>query len=260
MEEVCGSKNFSMHCALHDGDLISTGENARPILADISHYKVWFEMCSSWVNLQKKDHRLSYGLTYRMCEDEAKELGMSASNFAHISAVSYKLGSLRTNKNSYDERQALLTPTAAEFLKEKIEPVKLSELTNKGIALCSECSIIAQAYLEKQGIESYICSGVLWQDPKKTPESHHFLMICDNDKMFVFDPLNSKGIRPRVVDTGLNKKTFMEYAESNANFILECAAEARDSTWETRDTHWLAYAKKMRNIENVISCKKREYE
>lgn len=242
---------FEMYNHLHDGDCIPTGE--KPILADISQYEVLFKSCEAIANLQKKSPHFSFGMTYRMCEAEAADLEMSPSTYSHIQIINTKLAALNNipsarGKDKSLERQIVLTKTMSENLgKEPVQPVKLSTLVNSGLALCSEYSILAQAYLEKQGIDSYICSGGLLQATEKgiISEKHHFLAINDNGKMYIYDPLNKKstGI-PRVVNTHLDKDTFLNMANNKDGFILDVHPdlEEKKSVFDIGDTHHLGYA------------------
>lgn len=251
MERINNSDcKFEMYNHLNDGDCVPTGE--KPILADISQYESLFRSCEAVVNMQKKEPHFSFGMTYRMCEQEATDLEMSSSTYAHIQAINTKLIVMNEAHptNAEDKsliRQAVLTSTVAERQgKVPVQPVKLSNLVNDGLAMCSEYSILSQAYLERQGIDSYICSGRLLQDTKKgvLSEKHHFLAVHDNDKMYIYDPLNTKrtGI-PRVINTHMDKNTFIKMANNKDGFILDCAPdlEKKTSVFDIGDTHHLGY-------------------
>lgn len=142
---------------------------------------------------------------------------------------------------------SLLKRTVPELNGQKaVEPVKLSTLIDKGLAMCSEHSIMAQTYLQRQGIESYLCRAKLFQDTKNgvTADAHHFLVINDNNRMFVYDPLNIKSTgRPRVYNTGLTKDEFMQKAASKETFILdfELKTPKHANRFDIGDTHHLGY-------------------
>ena len=248
MDRVCSAEsNFAMYNRLQDGDLIETGQ--KPILADISSYEIFFKACESVTNLQKKSPHLNYGGTYRMCETEAKDLGISPDTYIHIQALNARLAIIKnpTSRNKEAERLALLKNTIPEVLGDKpVEPVKLSTLVDNGLAMCSECSVLAQAYLERQGIESYLCSANLYQKHSDgiTWEEHHFLVIHENNNMFVYDPLNTKETgRPRVMNTQMSKNEFMQKVNANETFVLDFAPqiEAENTRFDMADTHHLGY-------------------
>ena len=248
MQQINESNTFTMHNHLKNGDLIETGE--KPILADIDKYDAFLKSCSSWASIQKKQPRLDFGGTYRMCELEAKDLGMSPEVYIHIQVLNAKLCLLKDSQvaDKDIERLNMLKKTVPELLgKQEVEPVPLSKLIDNGLALCSECSIIAQAHLERQGIESYLCSAKLFQEASNgdvSYEKHHFLVINDHNRMFVYDPLNTKSTgRPRVMDTGLTKDEFIKKTNSKEGFILDFQpdVEKLTSRFDIGDTHHLGY-------------------
>jgi len=251
MKKVNNSDKFEMFTDIREGDLIETG--AKPVLADISAYEKLFKICESVVAMQANNPRFSYGMmTYRMCETEAKDLGMNVTDYAHIPVIDAKLNVDIKNHEINEkelERQGKLNLTVAELLGAPVKPVELSSLVNEGLAMCTECSIIAQAYLQRQGIESYLCKGELFQAQRNNQiihEAHHFLAIKDRDSgtMMIYDPLNTRetGI-PRVINTGLQKDEFIKLADRKDGFLIDASnyADKLNSALDIGDPHELAY-------------------
>ena len=239
---------FEMYNNLKDGDLVETGE--KPIVADVDQYDSFFKACSSVVELQKKSPHLSFdNITAHLNKLVSQDLGISENTNHHIEVISARLGLLRysTVKDKDLARLEMLKKTVQESLgTEPVKPVKLSTLVDKGVALCTECAILAQAYLQKQGIESYICKAKLFQDTASgiTAEDHHFLAINDSGRMFVYDPLNyTETGRPRIMNTGLSKEEFIKRADGNETFIIDFKPELekRKSVFDIGDPHHLGY-------------------
>ena len=248
MEIVSTHDNFIMYHSLRDGDLVETGE--KPILADVSSYKNFFASCESIVNIQKKSPNMSWGSgSYRMCKQEAEELGISSETFLHIQVLDANLHRFKNCEveDKALERQAVLQKTISERLgTETVKPIKLSSLIDKGQAMCSEFSILAQSYLESHGIDSYLCDAHLFQETSGgiLYEAHHFLAVHDKDSMFIYDPLNTKKTgRPRVMNTGMTKEQFMQKAINSEKFILDFPADIKklNSVFDIGDTHHLGY-------------------
>ncbi len=242
------NSQFEMYNNLKNGDLIETGE--KPILADIEGYDSFFKACSSVVEAQKKSPHLSFAnITAHLNKLVSQDLEISETTNHHIEVINARLGLLRYSdvKNKDLTRLELLKKTIEESLgTEPIKPVKLSTLFEKGVALCTESSILAQAYLQRQGIDSYLCKAKLFQDTPNgiISENHHFLVINDKGRMFVYDPLNTKETgHPRIMDTGMNKEEFIKRADSNETFILDFKPELekKRSVFDIGDPHHLGY-------------------
>ena len=244
------TSSIKMYNHLQNGDLVETGE--KPILADISTYEEFFDACQSIAEEQKRNPRMNYGSgTYKMCEMEATDLGMSPDKHIHIQVLDARLHLLKNSdkENKELERSSVLRRTISEDLgKRPVEPIKLSSLIDNGLAMCSEMSILAQAYLEKQGIESYLCDALLFQERSDGIKrgKHHFLAIHDNDRIFIYDPLNTKSTgRPRIMNTGMTKDQFIQKAKNKETFVLDFEPDLkkRNSVFDIGDTAHLGYGR-----------------
>lgn len=240
------SGQFYMYCNLQDGDLIETGQ--KPILADVSNYESFFAMCERVASMHKECPRKDFGGgTYRMAEMEANDLGMSPDVVSHIQVFNARLCILNGSDEEFKElaRSAKLRLSVPEATKEQdVKPVKLSTLVEEGLAMCSESSILAQAYLQRQGIECYLCDARLFQDRKEgiIHERHHYLAIHDNNEMFVYDPLNTMETgRPRIVKTGMTKNQFIQKAQGKESFIVETKPDKITNRFDVGDPHHLGY-------------------
>lgn len=85
LDVLKSNDNFTMCRDLRSGDLVATGE--KPIEADTAYYEAFFKSCESIVSSQLKSPHLSFGGTYKMCEAEAGDLGISPQKLLHIQVL-----------------------------------------------------------------------------------------------------------------------------------------------------------------------------
>ncbi len=73
----------------------------------------------------------------------------------------------------------------------KEKETKLSDILNANCAACAEIAILAQYYLQQEGIHStYFIGEVLWDKKLEFASPHSFIVIRHNDKTFIYDPAN----------------------------------------------------------------------
>ncbi len=94
------------------------------------------------------------------------------------------------------EQKYPITPDAESFrdsiyAKAKGGKVKLSEVFANGKAACAEIAILAQYYLQREGISSSFFNGeVLWEKDHEFADPHSFILIRNGHKQYIFDPAN----------------------------------------------------------------------
>ena len=71
------------------------------------------------------------------------------------------------------------------------EGVKLSDIFRENNAECAEIAALAQRYLQLLGVSSSYFSGdVLWNKDWEFSEEHSFIVIRQDDKVYLYDPTN----------------------------------------------------------------------
>ncbi len=81
--------------------------------------------------------------------------------------------------------------TRRKLYGEKDKEIKLSDIFNSNIAECAEIAELAQKYLQEENIPSTYFSGeVLWNRDAEYSEAHSFVVIRQEDKIYIYDPAN----------------------------------------------------------------------
>lgn len=101
---------------------------------------------------------------------------------------------IKENNNFKGDRDKLITDMLLEdesISDEKYMDMKnnlqISVFKNKGVAMCSERSALAQNLLSLFNIDSYYCSGVIKNSLESNCVGHAFNIIRNNEKSYVVD-------------------------------------------------------------------------
>lgn len=229
-------------------------EGGYDIIADISSFSEIFERATSRYEYKKRNRHFGGVSTYRNIRKEAEELGITPELYLRISCIQDEISMLNVNTDE-EKRMGILRDSKNK------DGIKLSTMMFSGMGMCTESSILSQAYLQSCGIKSYLCSGALQQGKTftdkdgeeittwKPTEDHHFLMIEDNGKMFLLDPFNSRECSmPRVYNTGLTHEEFLEVANGNESKML--GFRGADLS-QTDENLCLGYCKKNPTIQGI---------
>lgn len=101
-------------------------------------------------------------------------------------------------------------------LYEKTGKQKLSESVAGGFCACVEFSVLAKGYFQSQGIPARYVGGELISNEQDFDdfEAHSFIVFQDNEKDYVYDPVNPLPNKlPRIAEFVVGKKE-MFYVET----------------------------------------------
>jgi hypothetical protein len=124
------------------------------------------------------------------------------------------MDTLPLNANYEKERSTLLENAG-------LNGVLLSELCEKGYAVCAEKSLLSQKYLQNKGIESFLLQGEMdanFNGENIIPEAHTFIFVKSDDNYYIYDPANPKKINetnsyPTIFELNLNENGFNDFIE-----------------------------------------------
>jgi hypothetical protein len=173
---------------IKNGDLIPVGGSSifsneldMEIVADFSSFEDFF----------KEAHELvaERDLVDLRKKLDSKDMDIDEKLFSKIYAFSQKLGEKYLYNSEFNGSENEMN--RKKIYKEKGKETKLSDIFNTNSEQCAEIAILAQGFLQSEGINSSYFSGeVLWKRDHEFGEPHSFIIIRENDKQYVYDPSN----------------------------------------------------------------------
>lgn len=211
-------KQFFGHCfeisKFEEGDHIPVGgEN---ILSDEVNIKVTGDF-ENFKQIFLEAHELAdkQNLPELKKYLNSQEMEINEKLFAILYAFTKKLEEkYPDNPKRAEERQKLYG--------EKDKEIKLSDIFNSNTAECAEIAALAQKYLQEEDISSTYFSGeVLWDRNDEYSEAHSFIVIRQEDKIYIYDPANpvntTTGKNPSIYTTEI--KFDEEMAKGQKRFV-----------------------------------------
>lgn len=120
---------------------------------------------------------------------DSKDMDIDEKLFSVIYAFSQKLGEKYFNNPEFYNSDKELT--RKKIYKEKNKKTKLSNIFNANSEECVEIAILAQGFLQSEGISSSYFEGeVLWKKEHEFAEPHSFIVVREKGKQYIYDPSN----------------------------------------------------------------------
>jgi len=173
---------------IKNGDLVPVGGNSifsnkfdMEVVADFDNFKDFFEEAyklvveSDLVDLKQKL--------------DSKDMDINEKLFSVMYAFSQKIGEKYFyNPEFYSSNRET---TRKNLYKERDKTTKLSDIFGLNSEECAEIAILAQGFLQSEGVSSsYFAGEVLWGEDHDYGEPHSFIIIRENDKQYIYDPAN----------------------------------------------------------------------
>lgn len=173
---------------IRNGDLIPVGGSSMfsnkldmEVVADFNNFENFF----------KEAHKLvvERDLLDLRQKLDSKDMDIDEKLFSVIYAFSQQLGEKYLNNPEFNGSENEIN--RKKNYKEKGKETKLSDIFNDNNEECAEIAVLAQGFLQREGINSsYFGGEVLWGKEHEFGEPHSFVIIRENGKQYVYDPSN----------------------------------------------------------------------
>lgn len=173
---------------IDNGDSIPVGGTSifsnkldKEVVADFDNFEIFF----------KESHQLSSMQNLDEIKDKLQSFNMDidAELFAPIFAFNRKLVEYYFNNPEF--KNPTNPVNRDEMYSQKNKDIKLSDFFDANVEECSEFAILAQGFLQREGISSSVFNGeVLWDKNDSYGEPHSFIVLRNKDKTFIYDPAN----------------------------------------------------------------------
>ena len=168
---------------IEEGDYIPVGGKSRfsdetdiKIEGDFSSFENFYQKIDDLIEKYKSSNLSEWLLSNKVELDEKLIIPMIAFTKAY--------------DKIYPENP-LKEAERANLYNTKREKIKLSDVFSANSAECAEIAVLAQGFLQREGISSsYFGGDVLWDKEQEFSEEHSFVVIRQGDKVYIYDPAN----------------------------------------------------------------------
>lgn len=173
---------------IKNGDLIPVGGSSifsntldMEVVADFNNFENFFEEAHKLV--------IERDLVDLRQKLDSKSMDIDEKLFSIIYACSQQLGKKYFSNPEFNGSENEIN--RKKIYKEKGKETKLSDIFNTNSEECAEIVILAQGFLQSEGVSSsYFGGEVLWGKEDEFGEPHSFIIIRHEDKKFIYDPSN----------------------------------------------------------------------
>lgn len=151
------------------------------VIADYGEFDHFFNDCHQAVvegNLEHLKEKLN-----------ANNMDIDEKLFAVMYSFSQQLGRKYLSNSEFDLSRN--ESSRKRMFQENDKKVNLSSIFEANVEECAEIAILAQGFLQREGIESsYVGGEVLWGKNNEYGEPHSYLVINHGDSVYIYDPAN----------------------------------------------------------------------